>query len=74
MEWNYIEKQPYKKTPVNDHKLRNANEGNQNRWGIFHLHDNVSEWVTIPDDILAVCRGDNWLTKREFPFYPAYAS
>ena len=67
MEWNYIEKQPYKRAPANDHKIHKVNAGNPNRWGIFHLHDNVSEWVTIPDDTLAVYRGDNWLTKEKFP-------
>ena len=66
-EWNYIEKQPYKRVPINDHKLHKVNQGNQNRRGIFHLHDNVSEWVTIPADTLANCRGDNWLTKENYP-------
>jgi formylglycine-generating enzyme required for sulfatase activity len=62
-EWEYVSKQPYKRKFINDHELHRASEGIKNRWGIIHLHDNVSEWITMPGDTLAVCRGDNWLTK-----------
>jgi hypothetical protein len=61
MEWEYVAKQPYNKPPVNDHKLHKVSEGNSNRWGIIHLHDNVSEWVNDPSDTLGVFLGDNWL-------------
>lgn len=60
MEWEYVSKQPYRNSPVNDHNIHKVNEGSTNRWGIIHLHDNVSEWVTSPDDTLAISRGDNW--------------
>jgi len=63
MEWEYVSKQPYEKKFRNDHKLHKVTEGSENRWGIQHLHDNVSEWVTIPDDTLGVSIGDNWLTE-----------
>jgi len=68
MEWDYVAKQPYKRVPVNDHKLHKVNEGNPNRWGILHLHDNVSEWVNNPDDTLAIFRGDNWLTNGKYSY------
>ena len=69
MEWRYIAKQPYERGFENDHKLHKVNEGTSNRWGILHLHDNVSEWVTVPDDTLAIYRGDNWLINKK----PAYS-
>ncbi len=43
MEWEYVAKQPYERGFVNDHKLHKVNEGIPDRWGIIHLHDNVSE-------------------------------
>lgn len=63
MEWEYVSKQPYERKFENDRKLHKVTEGSENRWGIRHLHDNVSEWVTLPDDTLGVSIGDNWLTK-----------
>jgi formylglycine-generating enzyme required for sulfatase activity len=62
MEWEYISRQPYRRKSGNDHKLHKVAEGMPNRWGIFHLHDNVSEWVSAPGDTLAMCLGDNWLS------------
>ena len=67
IEWEYVSKQPYKRKFINDHELHKVTEGIPNRWGILHLHDNVSEWISIPDDTLAVCQGDNWLTKEDTP-------
>jgi len=68
MEWEYVAKQPYRRVPVNDHKLHKVSEGSSNRWGISHLHDNVSEWVTDPADTLAVFMGDNWLNNTKSPY------
>jgi formylglycine-generating enzyme required for sulfatase activity len=65
MEWEFVAKQPYRRGPVNDHKLHKVSEGSSNRWGISHLHDNVSEWVTDPDDTLALYKGDNWLPNNK---------
>lgn len=65
MEWQYVSRQPYRKSFKNDYKLHKVTEGADNRWGILHLHDNVSEWVTISDDTLGICTGDNWLTERQ---------
>ena len=65
MEWEYVEKQPYRRVFVNDHILHKVGEGSSNRWGISHLHDNVSEWVTDPSDSLAVFIGDNWLNNSK---------
>jgi len=63
MEWEYVAKQPYRKVRPNDNKLHKVSEGNSNRWGISHIHDNVSEWVTDPGDSLAQYIGGNWLTR-----------
>jgi formylglycine-generating enzyme required for sulfatase activity len=70
MEWEYVAKQPYRKGPANDHKLHKVSEGSSNRWGISHLHDNVSEWVTDPDDTLAIFKGDNWLPNNQSFYLP----
>jgi len=67
IEWEYVSKQPYQRKFINDHELHKVTEGIPNRWGILHLQDNVSEWISIPDDTLAVCQGDNWLTKENSP-------
>jgi formylglycine-generating enzyme required for sulfatase activity len=63
IEWDYVAKQPYERELANDHMLHKVNEGNPDRWGILHLHDNVSEWATDPNDSLALCKGDNWKTE-----------
>jgi formylglycine-generating enzyme required for sulfatase activity len=63
MEWEYVAKQPYEKGQVNDHMLHKVSEGKSNRWGVLHLHDNVSEWVTDQNDSLAICKGNNWKTE-----------
>jgi formylglycine-generating enzyme required for sulfatase activity len=68
MEWEYVEKQPYPRVFVNDHTLHKVGEGSSNRWGISHLHDNVSEWVTDPSDSLAVFIGDNWLNNSKYQY------
>lgn len=65
MEWDYVARQPYRKVPLNDHKLLKVGDGNANKWGILHLHDNISEWVTDPSDTLAAFLGDNWLDNSE---------
>lgn len=74
MEWEYVAKQPYRKVPINDHKLHKVTEGSSNRWGISHLHDNVSEWLIVPDDSLAWFKGDNCLTDNKtsyrLPMHP----
>jgi formylglycine-generating enzyme required for sulfatase activity len=62
MEWEYASRQPYKRKYNDDHQLHKVTEGNVNRWGIFHIHDNVSEWVSSPDDTLSISRGNNWRT------------
>jgi formylglycine-generating enzyme required for sulfatase activity len=67
IEWEYVAKQPYKRIFVNDHELHKVTEGTPNRWGILHIHDNVSEWISNPDDTLAVSQGGNWLTKENSP-------
>jgi hypothetical protein len=64
MEWEYVARQPYRRIPVNNGKLKKVSEGNSNRWGILHLHDNVSEWVTGTEDLYAVYKGNNWLNGR----------
>jgi formylglycine-generating enzyme required for sulfatase activity len=60
LEWEYVARQPYKRKYNNDHQLHKVTEGNTNRWGISHLNDNVSEWVSSPDDTLSISRGRNW--------------
>lgn len=60
MEWEYVARQPYKRKFNNDNQLHKVNEGSINRMGIAHLQDNVSEWVSFPNDTLSICRGYNW--------------
>ena len=67
MEWEFVTKQPYEKEFKNDHILHKVNEGIPDRWGILHLHDNVSEWIKVPEDTLAICAGDNWLNQDNLP-------
>jgi formylglycine-generating enzyme required for sulfatase activity len=62
IEWEYVAKQPLKKSMSNDHSIRKVDEGNTNKWGISHLVDNVSEWVMSSDDTLAISRGGSWRT------------
>lgn len=63
LEWEYVSKQPYKKKYKEDHQLHAVTEGNVNRWGIFHLHDNVSEWVTAQNDTMSISRGRNFMSE-----------
>lgn len=60
IEWEYVAKQPLKRTTKNDIRIRKVYEGSTNKWGISHLLDNVSEWVITPDDTLAIARGGSW--------------
>jgi formylglycine-generating enzyme required for sulfatase activity len=62
IEWEYVAKQPLKKSMSNDHSIHKIDEGNKNKWGISHLADNVSEWVMSSDDTLAISRGGSWRT------------
>lgn len=63
LEWDYISNQPIKGTVTGDNKIRKVDSGSQNRWGISHLSDNVSEWVVPSADTLAVSRGGSWRTR-----------
>jgi len=65
IEWEYISRQPYNRKYNVDHQLHKVTDGNANRWGIFHIHDNVSEWVSEQNDTLAVSRGRNWMSKTD---------
>jgi formylglycine-generating enzyme required for sulfatase activity len=66
IEWEYVAKQPLKARQRTDQIIRKVDEGSTNKWGISHLIDNVSEWVIMPDDTLAIARGGSWSSKINY--------
>lgn len=66
IEWEYVAKQPLKARQRTDQIIRKVDEGSINKWGISHLIDNVSEWVIMPDDTMAIARGGSWSSKINY--------
>ncbi|MCX6256255.1 MAG: SUMF1/EgtB/PvdO family nonheme iron enzyme [Bacteroidia bacterium] len=65
VEWEYVAQQSAdKQNPNKDSKvIQKANEGNPNKLGLFHLEDNVSEWVVpMPKVKGFIIRGGSWKT------------
>jgi formylglycine-generating enzyme required for sulfatase activity len=64
MEWEYVAQAPIdnknlgKKTTA----IQKSDEGNFNTWGLTHLEDNVSEWVTSLKETNGIVRGGSWKT------------
>lgn len=66
IEWDYVAQQPVFGRQTNDRLIHKTFEGNHNKWGIANLSDNVAEWVSAPDDTMAIGRGGSWRTKNGF--------
>lgn len=64
LEWQHVSNHQYKKRFKNDYRLHRVTQGMTNWEGIFHINDNVSEWVTSEKDTLALSRGGNWCEKE----------
>jgi formylglycine-generating enzyme len=65
VEWEYVAQQSAdKQNPNKDSKvIQKANEGKPNKFGLFHLEDNASEWVApMPKDKGCIVRGGSWKT------------
>ena len=61
-EWEYVAQQPIIKADKNG-IVRKVNEGNTNVWGLFHLDNNVSEWVTSRREA-GIIRGGSWKSEN----------
>lgn len=61
-EWEYVAQQPIIKADKNG-LVQKVNEGNTNEWGLFHLDNNVSEWVTSRLDA-SIIRGGSWKSEN----------
>lgn len=61
-EWEYVAQQPIIKADKNG-LVQKVNEGNTNEWGLFHLDNNVSEWVTSRLDA-SIVRGGSWKSEN----------
>jgi formylglycine-generating enzyme required for sulfatase activity len=62
-EWEYVAQIPIAKRDKNG-LVRKVNEGNNNEWGLFHLDNNVSEWVTSRRDEAGIVRGGSWKSEN----------
>jgi hypothetical protein len=63
-EWDYVAQQSLdnKKSNKSIIVLQKSNEGIANTWGLTHLDDNVSEWVSSSRETNAIARGGSWKT------------
>lgn len=60
-EWEYAARQSDNEsgTPASGN-IQKVNEGSKNEWGLNHLDDNVSEWVTSNKGENGIVRGGSW--------------
>ena len=60
-EWEYVTQQPLSKGTSNSlaATLQKVNNGSSNEWGLFHLNNNVSEWVSP-----GIVRGGSWKSEN----------
>jgi formylglycine-generating enzyme required for sulfatase activity len=63
LEWQHVSNHQNKRKLGNDYKLNRVTDGASNWEGVFHINDNVSEWVTSERDTLALGMGENWFQK-----------
>jgi formylglycine-generating enzyme len=61
-EWEYVAQQPITKGDIVG-LVQKVNEGNTNEWGLFHLDNNVSEWVASRRDA-GIIRGGSWKSEN----------
>ena len=61
-EWEYVAQQPITKADKNG-LVQKVSEGNKNEWGLFHLDNNVSEWVTSRTNP-GIIRGGSWKSEN----------
>lgn len=61
-EWEYVAQQPIPKGGKNGsaRTVQKVNDGDANEWGLFHLDNNVSEWVTSIRGETGIVRGGSW--------------
>jgi len=61
-EWEYVAQQNIKSkaTDASTGKIQKVNEGTINEFGLMHLNDNVSEWVTSNKEETGLVRGGSW--------------
>ena len=58
-EWEYVAQQPVSMKDKEE-LIQPVNTGNCNDWDLFHLNDNVSEWVSHREGITGIIRGGSW--------------
>jgi formylglycine-generating enzyme required for sulfatase activity len=65
-EWEYVAQQPLSKGDKNSlaRTVQKVNKGNGNEWGLFHLDNNVSEWVTPVREKSGIVRGGSWKSEN----------
>jgi formylglycine-generating enzyme required for sulfatase activity len=66
-EWEYVAQQPNSKSDkINlSSAIQKVNEGKSNEWGLFHLDDNVAEWVTpMMREKSGLIRGGSWKSEN----------
>jgi formylglycine-generating enzyme required for sulfatase activity len=66
-EWEYVAQQPILKGDKNSlsSTIQKVNEGTSNDWGLFHLDNNVSEWVTpVMREKSGIIRGGSWKSEN----------
>jgi formylglycine-generating enzyme required for sulfatase activity len=62
-EWEYVAQLPITKEDKAG-VLKKVNEGNTNEWGLFHLDNNVSEWVNSGQGETGIVRGGSWKSEN----------
>ena len=62
-EWEYVAQQPITKGDKNG-LIQKVNDGNTNEWGLFHLDNNVSEWVKSVRGESVIVRGGSWKSEN----------
>lgn len=62
-EWEYVARQPII-NGIKNGLVQKVNKGNSNEWGLFHLDDNVSEWVTAGRVKAGIVRGGSWKSEN----------
>lgn len=65
-EWEYVAQQPNSKADKNSlsSTIQKVNEGTSNEWGLFHLGNNVSEWVIPVREKAGIIRGGSWKSEN----------